>query len=84
MCTLEQSGTRARAYTGACNCNRSQTTVASAWVLLVIVVGLAAGVESTTGLIALVTVGLLPPLGVLLLWNDPTPTLNQSIAKVLR
>ena len=39
------------------------TTVASAWVLLVIVVGLAVGVESTTGLIALVTVGLLPPLG---------------------
>ena len=61
-----------------------QTTVASAWVLLVIVVGLAAGVESTTGLIALVSVGLLPPLGVLLLWNDPTPTLSQSIAKVLR
>ena len=61
-----------------------KTTVASAWVLLVIVVGLAAGVESTTGLIALVTVGLLPPLGVLLLGNDPTTTLNQSIAKVLR
>ena len=60
------------------------TTVASAWVLLVIVVGLTAGVESTTGLIALVTVGLLPPLGVLLLWNDPTPTSNQSVTKVLR
>jgi hypothetical protein len=29
------------------------TTIASAWVLLVIVVGLAVGVESTTGLIAL-------------------------------
>jgi len=61
-----------------------KTTLASAWVLLIIVVGLAAGVESTTGLIALVTVGLLPPLGLLLLWNDPTPTLSQSISKVLR
>ena len=61
-----------------------KTTLASAWVLLVIVVGLAVGVESTTGLIALVTVGLLPPLGLLLLWNDPTPTLSESIAKVLR
>ena len=61
-----------------------KTTLASAWVLAVIVVGLAVGVESTTGLIALATVGLLPPLGVLLLWNDPTPSLSESIAKVLR
>jgi len=61
-----------------------KTTIASTWVLVVIVVGLAVGVESTTGLIALVTVGLLPPLGLLLLWNDPTPTLSQSISKVLR
>jgi hypothetical protein len=61
-----------------------KTTLASAWVLLVIVVGLAVGVESTTGLIALVSVGLLPPLGLLLLWNDPTPTLSQAISKVLR
>ena len=61
-----------------------KTTLASAWVLVVIVVGLAVGVESTTGLIALVTVGLLPPLGLLLLWNDPTPTLSESIAKVVK
>jgi hypothetical protein len=61
-----------------------KTTVASAWVLLVIVVGLAVGVESTTGLVALATLGLLPPLGLLLLWKDPAPTLSESIAKVLR
>ncbi len=61
-----------------------KTTLASAWVLAVIVVGLAVGVESTTGLIALATVGLLPPLGLLLLWNDPTPSLSESITKVLR
>ena len=62
----------------------SKTTLASAWVLVVILVGLAMGVESTTGLIALLTVGLLPPLGLLLFWNDPVPTLSESIAKVLR
>ena len=61
-----------------------KTVLASTWVLFVIVTGLAVGVESTTGLVALATVGLLPPLGLLLLWNDPTPTLSQSISKVLR
>ena len=62
----------------------TQTTLASAWVLLVIVVGLIMGVMSTTGLIALATLGLLPPLGLLLLWNDPAPTLSESIVKALR
>jgi hypothetical protein len=61
-----------------------KTVFASAWVLSVIVVGLAVGVETTTGLMALATVGLLPPLGLLMLWHDPTPTLSQNISKVLR
>jgi hypothetical protein len=42
------------------------------------------GVESTTGLIALVTVGLIPALSLLLLWNDPVPTVNATITTVLR
>jgi hypothetical protein len=44
----------------------------------------ALGVESTTGLIALVTVGLIPALRLLLLWNDPVPTVNATITTVLR
>ena len=61
-----------------------KTTISSAWVLLVIVIGLAMGVESTVGLTTLATLSLLPPLGLLLLWNDPTPTLSESITKALR
>ena len=66
------------------NLHSIKVTLASAWVLLVIVVGLVMGVASTTGLIALATLGLLPPLGLLLLWHDPTPSLSESIAKALR
>jgi len=61
-----------------------KTTIASSWVLLVIVIGLAMGVESTAGLTVLATLGLLPSLGLLLLWNDPTPTLSENITKALR
>jgi len=59
-------------------------TLATAWVSLVIVIGLVVGVESTVGLATLAILGLLPPLALLLLWNDPTPTLSESISKVLR
>lgn len=40
----------------------------------------ALGVESTTGLIALVTVGLIPALSLLLLWNDPAAVPIDSAA----
>lgn len=59
-------------------------TLSSAWVLLTIVIGLVVGVESTTGLVVLTSLSLLPALGLLLLWHDPTPSLSESIAKALR
>jgi hypothetical protein len=61
-----------------------KVTLASAWVLLVVVVGLVVGVASTVGMVALATLGLLPALGLLLLWHDPTPSLSESITKALR
>jgi hypothetical protein len=52
---------------------------ASAWVLLAVVVGLAAAVKSTGGLVALAALGLLPSLALMLLWNDPPETMSESI-----
>ena len=59
-------------------------TLASVWAFLVIVIGFVVGVESTAGLATLAALGFLPPLALLLLWNDPTPTLSESITKALR
>jgi len=58
--------------------------LATLWVLTAVVVGVAAGVASGGGLVALAALGLLPPLGMLLLWNDPAQTLSESINKARR
>jgi hypothetical protein len=54
-------------------------TVSAAWVLVVFVVGLVAGVKSSGGLVALTALGLLPPLALLLMWNEPPQTMSESI-----
>ena len=51
----------------------------SVWVLVAVVVGVAAGVRSTGGLVALAALGLLPPLALILLWNDPPETMSETI-----
>ena len=53
--------------------------LAAVWVLSAVIVGVAAGVTSASGLVALAAFGLLPPLGMLLLWNDPSQTMSESI-----
>ena len=54
-------------------------TVSAAWVIVAFVIGLVAGVRSSGGLVALTALGLLPPLALLLLWNDPPQTISESI-----
>jgi hypothetical protein len=54
-------------------------TLAVAWVLVAIIVGVAAGVRSTGGLVALAALGLLPPLALMLLWQEPVETMSESI-----
>ena len=53
--------------------------LASVWVLLAVIVGLAFGVTSAGGLVALAALGLLPPLALMLLWNEPPETMSESI-----
>jgi hypothetical protein len=50
-----------------------------AWVLAAVIVGVVAGVSSTGGLAVLAALGLLPPLALMLLWNEPTETMSESI-----
>ena len=56
-------------------------TASAAWIFVAVIVGLIAGVASFGGLVMLAALGLLPPLALLLLWNEPTPTMSESIAK---
>jgi hypothetical protein len=49
------------------------------WVLSAVAVGIVAGVASTGGLIALAALGLLPPLALMVFWNDPPETMSESI-----
>ena len=63
---------------------RIKSIVAATWVLTAIVVGLVASVRSFGGLVALAALGLLPPLALLLLWNDPSQSMSESIQESRR
>ena len=52
--------------------------VCGVWALAVFTVALAAG-ASGIGVVAAAMFGFLPPLALLLLWNDPTPTMSEII-----
>ena len=57
--------------------------VSTLWVLTAVVIATVADL-SWTGGIALASFGLLPPLGILLLWNDPAQTISESIREARR
>lgn len=58
--------------------NHLKVMVSTVWILLAVVVAVAVDLP-TLSRIALTTVGLLPPIAILLLWNDPEPTMSESI-----
>jgi hypothetical protein len=60
-------------------------TLSAVWVLSALVFSAALGAElSQPALLALVAVGLLPPLAILLLWNEPSQTMSESIHQARR
>jgi hypothetical protein len=59
-------------------------TFAVVWVFSALVIGLFAGVSSTGGKLALAALGLLPPLALLLLWNDPPKSMSDNIRDAQR
>lgn len=58
-------------------------TVSSLWVLIALIILLVIN-PSTMGTILLAGLGLIPPLFVLLLWNDPAQTMSESINQARR
>jgi hypothetical protein len=53
-------------------------TIASVWMLMALIVAIVVR-PSTMGTILLGSLGLLPPLVMLLLWNHPPQTMSESI-----
>ena len=76
---LGQPAVSRPAYPLGMELRKIKSTAAVVWVLAAIVVGLVAGVTSPGGLVLLAALGLLPPLALLLLWNDPSQSMSESI-----
>ena len=58
--------------------------VSAVWMTVAVVIGLVGGVTSSGAIVALAALGGLPPLALLLLWNDSGQTLSESIREGLR
>jgi hypothetical protein len=61
-----------------------KTTLAVGWVLAAILIGAVAGVQSAGALVVLAALGLLPPIAMLVFWNEPTQTMSESISEARR
>jgi uncharacterized membrane-anchored protein len=53
--------------------------ITAVWLLVAAVIAIITGVASAAGLVVLVAVAVAPPLGMWLMWTDPTETLSESI-----
>ena len=53
------------------------------WVLIAMLIAIAVDMSWTRGVL-IASFGLLPPLAVLLLWNEPTQTMSESINNARR
>ena len=79
MCTSRQHAVFIHCSVGIMGFKQMKRAIAVVWVLLAAVIGIVAGVRSTGGLVALASLGLLPPLALMLLWNEPRETMSESI-----
>lgn len=62
----------------------TKVTVAAVWILAAGVIGVVADVTSVGAAVLVVGFGLVPPLLMLLRWNDPPQTLSESIQEARR
>jgi hypothetical protein len=56
-----------------------KTTVSTVWVSAVCASGIAGNLRSLSGWAVLAGLAVLPPLVMMWRWNDPRPTLSESI-----
>ena len=59
-------------------------TIAAAYVVVVMVAGIASGLTSPSGWTAVTALALLPAAALLQLWRDPSQTLSESIQRARR
>jgi hypothetical protein len=65
------------------NLQKIKMSVSAVWVLFATVIAIAVDMTWTRGLL-LAGFGLLPPLAILLLWNEPTQTMSETINNARR
>ncbi len=82
-CPFEQTARYTTPMLRGMKLQHIKMTVAGLWVLIAVVIAIVTGL-SWPGLIGLASVGLLPPLALLLLWNEPTQTISESIQEARR
>ena len=57
---------------------RIKMTVSAVWVLIATLIAVVVDMSWTRGLLV-ASLGLLPPLALMLLWNEPTRSMSESI-----
>jgi hypothetical protein len=61
-----------------------KTTLAGAWLLTVCAVVIVGDPTTVAGWMLLAAVGVLPPLALMQLWNEPAQTMSESISQARR
>jgi hypothetical protein len=61
-----------------------KASIVAGWVLILAAIGVSLNVGSATGWLALIGVGLLPPVMLFGIWRQPAQTMSQSIREVLK
>lgn len=62
------------------NLQQIKMSVSALWIVIATVIAIALAVDmSWTKGLMLAGFGLIPPLAILLLWNEPAPTMSESI-----
>ena len=77
--SIEQTAIRAQLYAVVImTLQRIKMTVSAVWVLIATLIAIVVDMSLTRGLLV-ASLGLLPPLALLLLWNEPTRSMSESI-----
>ena len=78
LCTSGQRGISSGRTLTTMQLQQIKKAFGVAWVLAAVLIGIVA-VRSTGGLVVLAALGLLPPIALMFLWNEPSETMSESI-----
>jgi hypothetical protein len=78
MFSFEQQAARSLSYASGMTLQNIKMIVSGVWMLTALVIAIVADVSWLAG-IAIAALGVLPPLALLLWWNEPAQTMSESI-----